>query len=40
MIRALFELAREGVYVVLATHSVNILKWIQVHAKNSPDDKN
>ena len=39
MVRLLFALAREGVHVVLATHSVNILKWIQVHAKNSPDDK-
>ena len=39
IVRLLFALAREGVYVVLATHSVNILKWIQVHAKNSPDDK-
>ena len=39
MVRLLFALAREGVYVVLATHSVNILKWIQVHAKNNPDDK-
>ena len=39
MVRLLFALAREGVHVILATHSVNILKWIQVHAKNSPDDK-
>ena len=39
MIRALFELARGGVHVVIATHSVNILKWIEVHFKKNSGDK-
>lgn len=33
---ALFQLAREGVRVVLATHSLDILKWLEVHIKNNP----
>ena len=39
MVRALFDLARDGVNVVIATHSVNILKWIEVHVKKKPADK-
>lgn len=39
MVRALFDLVRGGVKIVIATHSVNILKWIDVHVKNNPDDK-
>ena len=39
MIRALFDLARGGANIVIATHSVNILKWIDVHVKNNSDDK-
>lgn len=36
---ALFELSRQGVHVVIATHSVDILKWLEVRAKNTPEDK-
>ena len=40
MVRALFALARGGVNVVLATHSVDIVKYLEVHAKENPEDKN
>ena len=40
MVRALFDLARGGVNVVLATHSVDIVKYLEVHAKEKPEDKN
>ena len=40
MVRALFALARGGVNVVLATHSVDIVKYLEVHAKEHPEDKN
>lgn len=36
---ALFQLAREGVRVVLATHSLDILKWLEVHLKENPDEE-
>ena len=39
MIRLLFALAREGVHVVIATHSVDIVKGLEVHLKNNPVDK-
>ena len=29
----LFELARQGVNVVISTHSMTILKWLEVHVK-------
>ena len=35
----LFNLARQGVNVVIATHSLNILKWLEVHIKDHPEDK-
>ena len=35
----LFQLAREGVRVVLATHSLDILKWLEVHLKENPDEE-
>lgn len=37
--KALFQLAREGVRVVLATHSLDILKWLEVHLKENPDEE-
>ena len=40
MVRALFDLARGGVKVVIATHSVDIVKYLEVHAKEHPEDKN
>ena len=39
MAEALFELSRQGANVVIATHSVDILKWLEVHAKKNPEDK-
>ena len=36
---ALFQLAREGVRVVLATHSLDILKWLEVRLKKNPDEE-
>ena len=39
MAETLFELSRQGVHVVIATHSVDILKWLEVHVKNNPDDE-
>ena len=39
MAEALFELAKAGVNVVIATHSVDILQWLDVHVKKNPDDE-
>lgn len=39
MAEALFELSRQGANVVIATHSADILKWLEVHAKKNPEDK-
>jgi len=39
MAKALFELARQGASVVIATHSIDILKWLEVHVKKNPEDK-
>ena len=39
MAEALFELARQGVNVVIATHSIDILKWLEVHIKKNPKYK-
>ena len=39
MAEALFELSRQGVNVVIATHSVDILKWLEVQVKKNPEDK-
>ena len=36
---ALFQLACKGVRVVLATHSLDILKWLEVRIKNNPSDE-
>ena len=35
----LFELARQGVNVVISTHSMTILKWLEVHVKEKPEDR-
>ena len=37
MAEALFELARQGARVVIATHSMDILKWLEVHVKKHPE---
>ena len=39
MAKTLFELSRQGVHVVIATHSADILKWLEVHVKKYPEDK-
>ena len=39
MAETLFELAKAGVNVVIATHSVDILKWLEVRVKKNPDDE-
>ena len=39
MAESLFELARQGVNVVIATHSIDILKWLEVHIKKKPEDE-
>ena len=39
MADVLFELSRQGVTVVIATHSVDILKWLEVHVKKNPQDE-
>lgn len=39
MAETLFELAKGGANVVIATHSVDILKWLEVHIKKHPEDE-
>ena len=39
MAEALFELAQQGVGVVIATHSIDILKWLEVRVKKNPKDE-
>ena len=39
MAEILFELARQGVNVVVSTHSMTILKWLEVHVKEKPEDR-
>ena len=39
MAEALFELAKGGANVVIATHSADIMKWLEVHVKKNPDDE-
>ena len=39
MAESLFELAKQGVHVVISTHSVDIFKWLDVHINNHPEDQ-
>ena len=39
MAKFLFELAHQGVNVVVSTHSMTILKWLEVHVKEKPEDR-
>ena len=39
MAESLFELSRQGVNIAIATHSVDILQWLEVRAKKKPEDK-
>ena len=38
MAETLFELAKEGAHIVVATHSPDILKWLEVHIKKHSED--
>ncbi len=40
MAEALFELSKKGVHVAIATNSVDIMKWLDVHVQKNQDDKN
>lgn len=39
MAKILFDLARQGVKVVIATHSADIIQWLEVHIKKHPGDE-
>jgi len=39
MAETLFELAKGGAHVAIATHSADILKWLEVHIKKHPEDE-
>ena len=39
MAEILFDLAKGGVHIVIATDSADILKWLEVHIKRNPDDE-
>ena len=39
MAEALFDLARNGVRVVVATHGLDILKWLEVRIEKHPEDE-
>ncbi len=39
MAESLFELSCQGVNIAIATHSVDILKWLEVRATKNPEDK-
>ncbi len=39
MVESLFKLAEAGVHVIIATHSAEILKWLEVHVKENPEAK-
>lgn len=38
MMEVLFQLVKAGAYVVTATHSADMLKWLEVHLKDHPKD--
>ena len=38
MMKILFKLVKEGVHIIMATHSADILKWLEVHLGKNPDD--
>lgn len=39
MMKILFKLVKAGAYVIMATHSADMLKWLEVHLRNHPKDK-
>jgi len=38
MVEILFQLVQSGVCIIIATHSADMLKWLEVHLENHPDD--
>ena len=40
MMKVLVALVKAGAFVVMATHSADILKWLEVYLKNHPDEEN
>ncbi|MCY4512979.1 MAG: AAA family ATPase [Bdellovibrionales bacterium] len=40
MMKVLFKLVKAGAYVIMATHSVDMLKWLEEHLKTHPKDSN
>ena len=40
MMKVLVSLVKAGAFVVMATHSADILKWLEVYLKNHPDEEN
>lgn len=38
MMHILFRLMKKGVFVIMATHSADMLKWLEVHLKKYPED--
>ena len=39
MMEILFKLVNKGAFVVMATHSVDMLKWLEVHLQKKPHQK-
>ena len=39
MMKVLVALVKAGAFVVMATHSADILKWLEVYLKNHPDEE-
>ena len=38
MMQTLFQLVKEGAYIVMATHSADMMKWLEVYLKHNPED--
>ena len=39
IMKILFQLVKEGVQVIMATHSIDLMKWLETHLKAHPEDK-
>ena len=39
IMKTLFQLAKEGAHIILATHSADMMKWLESHLKKNPEDK-
>ena len=40
MMEVLFQLVKGGARIVIATHSADIMKWMEIHLENNPKDQN